>query len=199
MLDRIFGAFVQRPTSGQPSSGLGLGLAIVRELVKLHGGTVTAKSEGPGTGSEFVVELPAFTAATAATSPKKPVRASARASMRVLVVDDNEDAAALLAESLTECGYDVRVALDGPSALQIAPGFAPEVALLDIGLPNMDGYEVARRLRTLPGVPTTMKLVAITGYGQEHDLRRVAEAGFAVHLVKPVSLEAVLDALCAPS
>src|SRR5262249_13585233 len=155
------------------------------------------KSEGRGRGSEFVVELPAFTAARAtAAAPEKQERiAAAPRKMRVLVVDDNEDAAALLGDALTECGDDGRIALEGPSALRLAPGFAPDVALVDIGLPSMDGYEVARRLRSLPGVPASMKLVAISGYGQERDRRLSAEAGFAEHLVRPVDLDAVLNAV----
>lgn len=109
-------------------------------------------------------------------------------------MDDNEDAASLLAEALGKLGHDVRVAGDGPSALEIAPGFAPQVALVDVGLPAMDGYEVARRLRAL-ALPEEVRLVALTGYGHEDARTRSAEVGFAAHLVKPITLEALLEAI----
>lgn len=199
-LHSIFDAFVQHHAHGPAPGGLGLGLTIVRSLVELHGGTAFAQSGGPGKGSEFVVELPFLADATAPrftadVSPTPPIPAPRK--MRVLLVDDNEDAATLLADVLSEVGYDVRVANDGPSALAMAPGFMPQVAILDIGLPVMDGCELARRLRSLPGLPEDLKLVAVTGYGQAKDRRRSTEAGFAAHLVKPVTLDALIAAMSA--
>jgi PAS domain S-box-containing protein len=201
MLDVIFGSFVQRPPPGSPTTGLGLGLSIVRSLVQLHGGTVHACSEGPGQGSEFIVELPALAEAveTSTTGGEAPAPQVLGPKTRVLIVDDNEDAATLLGDTLTELGYEVAVANDGPSALRVAPELKPQVGLLDIGLPVMDGYELARRLRALPEVPADMRLVAITGYGQDADRCRSREAGFAAHLVKPIALDALTAALRASS
>ncbi len=164
----------------------------MRSLVQLHGGTVTAASDGPGRGSEFTVRLPAAVGASRPhrahpASPRPPLRDG---TPRVLVVDDNEDAAELLAEALRLFGYTVDVAHDGPEALRAAAARPPDVALLDIGLPVMDGYELARRLRADPSL-RAIKLVAITGYGQEADRQRAREAGFDVHLVKPVEIGAL--------
>jgi CheY-like chemotaxis protein len=169
--------------------GLGLGLSIVKSLAKLHGGAVEARSDGPGRGSEFVVSLPASSAnATAwrSTGPRPQPKPEVTG-RRILLVDDNEDAARALAEALSEMGHSVRVAHDGPAALALLETFSPDIAFLDIGLPVMDGYELARRIRSehrLDGV----RLVSITGYGQPNDKARAQEAGFAVHLVKPVDL-----------
>ncbi|HVK73774.1 MAG TPA: ATP-binding protein [Kofleriaceae bacterium] len=199
MLSRIFDSFVQRPQAKDRSQGgLGLGLAIVRSLVELHGGAVGARSDGPGRGAEFEVELPAAAAddgvVMAAVEGEPTSRLSARpTSARVLVVDDNEDAAVTLAEALAGLGHDVRIAHDGPSALEVAAEFLPQVGLLDIGLPVMDGYELAERLRAAPWAGD-LRLIAVTGYGQERDQARAREAGFMQQLVKPVSL-AVVDGL----
>jgi signal transduction histidine kinase/CheY-like chemotaxis protein len=202
MLVKIFDSFVQHRVAGQEgSSGLGLGLSVVRSLVRLHGGTVTAQSGGKGQGSEFVVELPlaAWTQdalsvnSVVATAPTRPLPGGC--GKRVLLVDDNPDAAELLSVVLMQLGYEVAVAADGPSALRLAPQFEPEVALLDIGLNVMDGYELARRLLLLTPISRKPRLIAITGYGQESDRRRSAEAGFAMHLVKPVTLEVLAKAL----
>jgi signal transduction histidine kinase len=189
LLPRVFDLFVQgsRQVDRAPG-GLGLGLAIVKSFVELHGGEVRAESEGPGRGSTFTVVLPA--AADVEGEPA-PVRLEPRAQpcglRRVLVVDDNRDAAELAAEALSDLG-EVRVAYDGPGALEVLRSFTPDVALVDIGLPVMDGHELARRIREQsPGT----RLVAVTGYGQESDRRRSAEAGFAVHLVKPVDVDAL--------
>ncbi len=207
MLDRIFESFVQHraadATSAAPATGsvagLGLGLTIVRSLVELHGGNVHACSAGPGRGSELIVELPLMTKEVreAAAPPREPPTGpeAAEHCKRVLLVDDNVDAANTLAEALTEVGHEVLVAKDGPSALAAAPAFRPDVALLDIGLPLMDGYELGRRLRALPGMPDDMRLIALTGYGQEGDRQRSMEAGFAAHLVKPIALEGVMQAV----
>jgi PAS domain S-box-containing protein len=191
-LDSVFERFVQQPqTLDRSKGGLGLGLAIVRNLVELHGGTVHAKSEGLGKGSEFIVELPVVDLiepaeeTTTVRETKKPARPLGR---RILVVDDNPDAVELLKDALEALGYTVEAAHDGPQALKAAETFKPEIALLDIGLPVMDGYELARRLRSLAGLPPDLQLVAVTGYGQEADRRRSADAGFALHLVKPLDL-----------
>lgn len=200
MLPRIFDLFVQHSQSiARSQGGLGLGLAIVRSLVAMHGGSVAACSDGEGTGSEFTVTLPAAGAIPRSPAPERqPVRLRpTAAAVRVLVVDDNEDAATLMAGALELAGYDVRVAHDGPGALTIAATFAPQLALLDIGLPVMDGYELARQLRAQAG-DALLRLVAVTGYGREGDRRRSAEAGFDAHLVKPIHIEdlqAVIDAL----
>jgi PAS domain S-box-containing protein len=198
LLPHVFETFVQGPRVESVRGGLGLGLAIVRSLTELHGGRVHALSRGPGQGSEFVVELPRLLANAASSTiedgraaPPGPSRA-----VRVLIVDDNLDAAEMLAEALGAVGHEVSVAADGPSALEIAATAPPEVALLDIGLPVMDGYEVARRLREIPGCQRT-RLIALTGYGQESDRERSRKAGFAEHLVKPVDLDDVTRAVAA--
>jgi PAS domain S-box-containing protein len=200
MLDTIFESFVQHGQEQAGSApGLGLGLSIVRSLVQLHGGTVSARSEGPGKGSEFVVELPLATAAavpSVTTSEAKPdVPLPHESKKRILLVEDNHDAASVLADALSELGHTVLVATDSRSALDVAHDFRPDVALLDIGLPVLDGYELGRRLRRLPEMPEGLRLVALTGYGQEGDQQRSLEAGFAAHLVKPVALEALMAAV----
>ena len=199
MLNRIFDLFVQEPQSIDRSrGGLGLGLTIVRNLVNLHGGTVTARSEGVGKGSEFVLDFPVLDPTSRADSSRIQARRTppAVAAKRVLVVDDNRDAAATLKLGLESIGHLVVTAPDGPTALELARMFQPEVAFLDIGLPAMDGYELARRIREVPGIPADLRLVAVTGYGLESDRQRTSAAGFAAHLVKPVSFDS-LAALCA--
>ena len=171
------------------------GLTLVRNLVELHGGTVEAHSAGLGQGSEFVVRLPALIE----EPPESPGDHGGDNSgalppgRRVLVVDDNTDAAGSLATLLQLWGYEAHVAHNGPAALEAARRCIPEIVLLDIGLPGMDGYQVARQLRGLTGLERVL-IVAVTGYGQEEDRRRSQEAGFDHHLVKPVDL-AVLSAL----
>ncbi len=194
VLPRIFDLFVQdRQALDRSQGGLGLGLAIVRSLVAMHGGGVTARSEGKGRGSEFEIRLPATIHDADARAPlarsQSPTDSSRREALRILVVDDNEDGATLLAETLAELGYETRVAHDGPEALRVAAEFAPDVGLLDIGLPLMDGYELARRLRELEGLAGPLRLVAVTGYGQAADRDRAKRAGFDAHLVKPVQLD----------
>jgi signal transduction histidine kinase len=195
LVPRIFDLFVQgeRDLDRAPG-GLGIGLTIVRTMVELHGGHVRAESEGVGRGSTFTAWLPLAAAAELAARPATPAPAPARAGVRVLVVDDNQDAAELLAEALGERGHEPHVAFDGPSALALADRIHPRVALLDLGLPVMDGYELARRLRASPD-GRDLILVAVTGYGQEMDRRASALAGFAEHLVKPVELERVCAAV----
>jgi signal transduction histidine kinase len=199
MLPRVFDLFVQeRQALDRSQGGLGLGLAIVKTLVELHGGTVEAHSEGHGRGSEFVVRLPALRDAVRSASPapealEDAVRPDA---LRILVVDDNADAADLLAAGVRLMGHVARTANDGPAALQMAARFRPDVALLDIGLPVMDGYELARHLRALPGLES-VRLIAVTGYSQEADRRDTAAAGFERHLVKPIQLGELQEVLAA--
>ena len=196
MLPRVFDLFAQADRSlDRSQGGLGIGLTLVRLLVELHGGTVTVSSPGVGQGSEFVVHLPAATTTNpAAPAPGAgPADGSAR---RVLVVDDNVPAAESLAMLVRLSGHEARVVHDGTAALALAPEFRPDVVLLDIGLPGMDGYEVARRLRSVPGTPPSLLLIAVTGYGREDDRLRSRDAGIDHHLVKPVDF-AVLEGLVA--
>jgi PAS domain S-box-containing protein len=191
MLANIFEPFVQAArTSERAPGGLGLGLPLVHSLVRLHGGEVVARSEGVGKGSEFEVVLP-LVAGMPIEAPRgsdSSVELGAAAVVRrVLVVDDNVDAAELLADALRARGHVVAVAHDGPEALRVVPSFHPDTAILDIGLPVMDGYELGRRL-----ADRDMRLIAVTGYGQDTDRRRSRSAGFDVHLVKPVDLDVVL-------
>jgi signal transduction histidine kinase/CheY-like chemotaxis protein len=193
LLGSVFDLFVQGArTLDRSEGGLGLGLSLVKSLVEQHGGAVSAKSEGPGRGSEFSFTLPLVTAAELDSAPRvtspPPERKHAQS---ILLVDDNRDAADSTAQVLREVGHDVRVAYDGPTALELSKERRPSLALLDIGLPVMDGYELARRLRELqPGAP--LKLVALTGYGQKADRERSREAGFDAHLVKPVAMVELL-------
>ena len=194
LLVHIFEPFVQRKQSLDRShGGLGLGLTIARRLVELHGGAVAAASAGPGRGSTFTIELDLAAAcageptrlADSEAPPRSPPPSSGI--VRVLVVDDNVDAAEMLAEALRVNGHVVSVAHDGPAALSLASEFHPDLALLDIGLPVMDGFDLAQRLkRRLSARPP--KFVAITGYGQPSDRARSKQAGFDEHLVKPVDL-----------
>jgi PAS domain S-box-containing protein len=191
LLPRVFDLFVQGPREmHRVQGGLGLGLAIVHSLTAMHGGTVAARSDGPGRGSTFTVRLPALSAGIPRAQGRPPPRPEAGPPRRVLLVDDNEDAALLLADALRGLGHEVETAYDGPAALRVAPAFAPEIALLDLGLPVMDGFELARRLKVLPGL-SRVRLVAVTGYGQAADRERTREAGFDLHLVKPVDLDDV--------
>jgi PAS domain S-box-containing protein len=196
MLPRVFELFAQeRQNIERSQGGLGLGLAIVKSLVAIHDGTVSVSSEGHGKGSVFTVEFPAA-APGDASQPVTPIPPSARhpsgSGQRVLVVDDNVDAAEMLAELLRARGYATSTAHDGPVALELARTFHPDIALIDIGLPVMDGYELARRLRGMLG---GVRLIAVTGYGQQGDRDRSHDAGFDAHLVKPVSLDVLHAAL----
>lgn len=187
MLSRIFDMFHQIDQSRhRAQGGLGIGLSLVRSLVEMHGGTVVAKSDGPGRGSEFIVRLPVVVDAdrrqstTPATSPPDFHRPR-----RILVVDDNEDAATSLSMLMKLNGHATHVEYDGLSALKAAAEFQPDVVLLDIGLPGLDGYEAARRLRQQPWGKRLL-LIALTGWGEEGDRRKSGDAGFNCHLVKPV-------------
>jgi PAS domain S-box-containing protein len=194
-LASIFEPFVQAPQAlDRGEGGLGLGLAIARALVDLHGGTLAANSDGPGTGSTFVVRLPAL---DASARPDGSLELGRRSEHRpdgsgccVLIVDDSADARSALAEALGLFGYEAITASDGPQALALAEAKHPSIAVLDVGLPVMDGYELARRLRAdrhLDG----LKLVALTGYGRASDRDRALAAGFDEHIVKPASLEVI--------
>jgi CheY-like chemotaxis protein len=201
MLPRLFQMFVQVGEHKEHAQGgLGIGLGLVRRLVEMHGGSITAHSEGRGRGSEFAVRLPMLPAVSTEPAPPKNLDRSAAATpprRRILVVDDNTDAATSLARLLERLyGQEVRVAHDGTEALDVAGEFRPDVILLDIGLPGMDGHEVARRLRGRPEFERAL-IVALTGGGQDADRRRSAEAGFDRHLVKPVASEALRDLLTA--
>ncbi len=205
VLPHVFERFVQAEQAiDRAGGGLGLGLSIVKSLVERHEGTVSVASDGPNRGSEFIVRLPlakhgkrSIDAEPPATAmPPKPTLRT-----RILVVDDNEDAAEMLAAVLELKGCDVHVAHDGPEALRLAETERFDAALLDIGLPVMDGYELAARLREFPTIKDA-KLVAVTGYGQDADRKRAAQAGFDHHLVKPVDLaklESIVAAIPASS
>ncbi|WP_431046964.1 response regulator [Roseateles sp. L2-2] len=217
LLPHVFDLFEQGPRGlDRNQGGLGVGLTLVQRLVQLHHGQVEARSEGPGHGSTFEVRLPVAVEETPMTSlaPVTPPASADRGApsraeppagreqgeetrdndgpCRVMVVDDNRDAADSMAVFLELAGFETTVQLDGPCALDASAAWAPHVVLLDIGLPGLDGYEVARRLRTAPGGADTL-LIALTGYGQQDDRRRAHEAGFDVHLVKPADPDAVVE------
>jgi signal transduction histidine kinase/ActR/RegA family two-component response regulator len=189
LLPYLFLAFSQEERlSDRAQGGLGLGLALVRSLVDLHQGRVQVHSAGRGQGSEFVVYLPLLKGTPPSTPATSSPGTSKAPTRRILVVDDNRDSAETLALLLQFSGHDVRTAYDGPAALELAQAASPEVVLLDIGLPQMNGLEVARRMRQELGLKDTL-LVALTGYGQDEDRRRSQEAGFDAHMVKPVDLD----------
>jgi CheY-like chemotaxis protein/two-component sensor histidine kinase len=198
LLPVVFDAFTQgRQGLDRKQGGLGLGLAIARQLIVAHGGTIEAKSAGPGRGTTMVVRLPRANVSMpvdAGSSHDIPTPEPRGACRRVLVVDDNPDAAELMYDALTEVGHEVRTAADAPSALQIVQTFAPDIAFLDIGLPVMDGYELARQLRRIPALKST-PLVAVTGYAQEDDRQRAFASGFTEHLAKPLTPDRVLGCI----
>jgi CheY-like chemotaxis protein/two-component sensor histidine kinase len=196
LLPNVFDMFVQGERSPDRSDGgLGLGLSLVRMLVTLHGGTVSARSDGAGRGSEFLLRLPA-----SAPSPSEDHGPFAGRPLvtdhpqRVLVVDDHQDGATMIGDLLSEAGHDVRVAYDASQALSVADVFRPQTAILDIGLPVMDGYTLGRELRSRLG-GSAPALIALTGYGQDRDKRRGEEAGFSAHLVKPVDVDVLLRSI----
>jgi PAS domain S-box-containing protein len=190
-LRRIFEIFTQseRPAERAPG-GLGVGLWIVRRLVELHGGRVEAESAGPREGSTFIVRLPTAEDDSRPIPTSEPTPAVAGEAARILVIDDNQDAAESLAMLLTIEGHDARVAMDGESGLKLAGELRPEIILLDIGLPGRDGYEIAREIRSLPWGSDVI-LIAATGWGQSEDKARARAAGFDFHLTKPVDLDAL--------
>jgi PAS domain S-box-containing protein len=182
----IFGMFVQgEDVLTKPQTGLGVGLALTRIIVELHHGTIEARSEGAGKGTEFIIRLPVAAAETAVDVTRPTAPAAKTASRRVLVVDDNVDAAVMLSALVKVLGHEVLTVHDGTEALQMAEGYRPEVILLDIGMPGMNGYEVARLLRARERSPQPV-IVAVTGWGKPDDERRSREAGFDIHLVKPI-------------
>ncbi|MFO1430108.1 MAG: PAS domain S-box protein [Candidatus Competibacteraceae bacterium] len=188
----IFEPFMQmRASLGRSQGGLGIGLTLVQQLVRMHNGRIEARSAGAGQGSEFIVHLPLATAAPATAVPlDNPGRESAPTRRRLLVVDDNRDAATSLSLLLEVIGHEVAIAYDGLEAVTAAATFRPDIVLLDLGMPKLDGYEAARRIRAQPW-GKQMILIAVTGWGQEGDRRRTQEAGFDYHLVKPVDPDAL--------
>ena len=191
-LPKIFDLFAQADRSlDRSQGGLGIGLTLVRDLVELHGGSVSVRSEGLGMGSEFIVRLPGIAESPSMQSaPEDGEVAPKLGTVRVLVVDDNVHAAQSLAVVLQLWGHDVLVTHDGPSAIDAAPIYRPDIVLLDIGLPKMDGYRVAEQIRQIPVLERTA-ILAMTGYAGDADRRRSAEAGFVRHLVKPLDLDAL--------
>lgn len=194
MLDRVFDMFMQAdPAPRETDSGLGLGLTLVRKLVELHHGSIQVESAGTGKGSRFTVRLPLLADGAVASAAVRHETGgggyySERRRLRVLIIDDNHDIALTLAALVRHSGHEVRVAYDGPAAIDVARNYQPEMILVDIGLPGMDGYEVARHLRAELGLSKAL-LAALTGYGQEEDRRRSLDAGFDEHLVKPIRTE----------
>jgi PAS domain S-box-containing protein len=197
-LSRVFDMFVQVDTSLERSQGgLGLGLTLVKSLVELHGGSVEARSDGPGRGSEFAVRLPALRAAPAHEVPRLPIEPAPRrlaGGCRILVVDDNRDSADSLGMLLALNGNQVHTGYDGLEGVAAAERFRPEIVLLDIGMPKLSGYDACRRIREQPW-GKDMVLIALTGWGQEEDKRRTEKAGFDAHLVKPVDPAALTELL----
>jgi PAS domain S-box-containing protein len=202
MLPRVFDMFRQADhTGGRSRGGLGIGLSLVKRIIELHGGAVSAHSDGLGLGSEFVVRIPAMAAAQAGVVPDRQSTRSATARRRILVVDDNQDAAEALSALLALSGHETRMAHDGPEAIDLARRFHPDVVFLDIGMPTLDGHETARLIRQQPW-GKDMVLVALTGWGQHEDRRRSQDAGFNHHLVKPADPAVVaklLSSLEAPT
>ena len=195
ILPHIFDVFRQGEQGlDRNRGGLGLGLSLVRGLVELHGGTVRAASAGPGKGASFTIRLPARPALAAAAPQDAAPAAPEGHRRRVLIIEDNPDTAESTRQLLEMDGYTVEVAGNGPAGLEAARGFGPEIVLCDIGLPGMDGYEVARSLRRDPAL-SSATIIAMTGYGREEDLRRAREAGFDLHLVKPVDFNSLRRAL----
>jgi CheY-like chemotaxis protein len=196
LLTKVFEKFVQVDRSVERDhGGLGIGLAVARQLVELHGGTITAYSEGLGRGTEFIVRLPILTTRPLVLDPPPAPAISTRAlTHRILLVDDNRDSVESLALLLTLTGNEVKTAHNGFEAFELAAAYRPEVILLDIGLPRMSGYEVCRTIRAEPW-GKDMVVIALTGWGQDDDRRRTADAGFSGHLVKPVDYASLMKVL----
>jgi CheY-like chemotaxis protein len=194
-LPHLFEMFAQVDTSLERSrGGLGIGLTLVKSLVEMHGGTVEVHSGGPGRGSEFVIRLPVLSGAPVLSSQPAIVEAMPAVGRRILIVDDSEDSAESLAMLLQLDGHETHKAYDGAAAIEAVARLRPEVVLLDIGLPGLNGYEVCSRIREEPWGKELM-LVALTGWGQEEDRQRSRDAGFDAHLVKPVDHQVLLKLL----
>jgi PAS domain S-box-containing protein len=200
LLPKVFDVFVQGDRSlDRSEGGLGIGLTVVKNLVEMHGGSVSAFSEGVQRGSEFVIRLPLADERNLTVAPQRAAtRIAAGDTKRLLVVDDNRDFAATLATLLEVAGHEVRTVHNGTAALPAAAIYRPHAVLMDIGLPGMSGYEVAKQLRSQPEFARTM-LIALTGYGQEEDRLRLVEAGFNKHLVKPISPAELLQTINQPA
>jgi len=197
LLPHVFDLFTQAQRgSDRSQGGLGIGLTLVRRLVELHNGRVEAISDGLGRGSEFIVHLPLMVPPRIASGTKSGSTAAhtAQDSKRILVVDDNKDGAESLSALLRVAGQDVRTEYEGSQALEAAQRFCPEVVILDIGLPGIDGNEVARRLRQLPATSQSL-LIALTGYSQDEDRLKVEQAGFDCHFIKPGDVNALLEVI----
>ncbi|MES2160902.1 MAG: response regulator [Pseudomonadota bacterium] len=199
LLPHVFDVFVQgSSTLDRSQGGLGIGLSLVRRLAELHGGAIAAESKGPGGGSTFTLRLPRIEhQPVAPPAPAEPV--SARGMPSILLIEDNDDGREMMTMMLSCYGYEVHAAADGNEGVAAAASRQPDVALIDIGLPGIDGYEVARRLRADPAT-RDIRLIALTGYGLAEDLRRVLDAGFDRHLVKPVDIDQLADVIggCVP-
>src|SRR6185312_10749491 len=199
MLPHVFELFVQADhASTKAQGGLGIGLTLAKNLVEMHGGRIEAHSAGLGQGCEFIVRLPLMVQQRPkiVASDEEHPHGVFPSGKRLLIVDDNKDAALSLAMLLRLQGHDVQIAHDGPTALAVAESYSPHLILLDIGMPGMDGYEVARRLRARPGLESVI-LAALTGWGQQEDRRRTAEAGFNHHFVKPLNAKVLAGLLAA--
>jgi two-component system CheB/CheR fusion protein len=204
LITRIFDPFVQGLHEGKAAPdrsrrGLGLGLTLAKNILEHCGGSIEPSSAGPGRGSEFAIRLPAVIPEARETPAAAAAAARARDAgppLRILIVEDNVDSATGLAEVLGLEGHHVQTVADGESAVLSAPDFRPDLVLLDIGLPGIDGYETARRLRAMPALSGAY-FVALTGYGQETDRQKALAAGFDLHVVKPIRAEALLALLSA--
>jgi signal transduction histidine kinase len=195
LLPHIFELFVQSTRAlDRAHGGLGIGLTLVQRLVKLHGGSVEARSDGIGHGSEFIVRLPIIPTPVALPPPPAPAPAVPEISRRMLIVDDNEDSARSMEMLQRRRNYETRTAFTGPDAVAAAAEFAPEVVLLDLGLPGMDGFEVARRLRAMPALAGAF-IVAMSGYGSDEDRVEARDAGFDEYLIKPLNLDLLRERL----
>ncbi len=192
MLDGIFALFSQGEAGRELGTGLGVGLAVARKLVRAHGGHIDAHSDGIGRGSRFTISLPRATAVAESRQTSDPPPPSASVRRRVLVAEDDRDTADLMEAMLTQRGHELRVAFDGASALRLTEEFKPHVVFLDLGLPGLNGYEVARRLRELPG-NHAMQIIAVSGHVREEDHARALESGCSAHLPKPFDIEALLS------
>ncbi len=200
LIPRVFELFTQvHSKSERAQGGLGIGLALVRRLTEMHGGSVSVHSDGQGRGCEFTVRLPVMASPLGVLSSQRKDQGVIPevAPQRILVVDDNHDAAEALALQLQLAGHEVRTAHDGAEALAVARAFEPDIVLLDLGMPKMDGYEAARQLRLRSTEGRRLTLIALTGWGQQQDRERTADAGFDAHLVKPVAEAQLFNALAA--